>query len=48
MFNISNHGVELIELDTGSPVGGINTYLIFGESEREQRDKLFILKKETF
>ncbi|MBD3107293.1 MBL fold metallo-hydrolase [Bacillus sp. AGMB 02131] len=31
MFNISNHGVELIELDTGSPVGGINTYLIFGE-----------------
>jgi glyoxylase-like metal-dependent hydrolase (beta-lactamase superfamily II) len=31
MFKIPNHGVELIELDTGSPVGGINTYLIFGE-----------------
>lgn len=31
MFNIPNHGIELIELDTGSPVGGINTYLVFGE-----------------
>jgi glyoxylase-like metal-dependent hydrolase (beta-lactamase superfamily II) len=31
MLKKTNHGVELIELDTGSPVGGINTYLIFGE-----------------
>ncbi|WP_209121015.1 MBL fold metallo-hydrolase [Alkalihalobacillus sp. BA299] len=31
MLNNTIHGVELIELDTGSPVGAINTYLIFGE-----------------
>jgi glyoxylase-like metal-dependent hydrolase (beta-lactamase superfamily II) len=31
MFNVANEGVELIELDTGSPVGPINTYLVYGE-----------------
>lgn len=31
MSKITNQCVELIELDTGSPVGGINTYLVFGE-----------------
>ncbi|MCM3766159.1 MBL fold metallo-hydrolase [Neobacillus niacini] len=31
MFEISNKGIELIQLDTGSPVGSINTYLLFGE-----------------
>ncbi|USK72490.1 MBL fold metallo-hydrolase [Peribacillus asahii] len=31
VFKITNQGVDLIELDTGSPVGGVNTYLVFGE-----------------
>lgn len=31
MENIAMQGIEQIQLDTGSPVGSINTYLVFGE-----------------
>ncbi|OLO26619.1 hypothetical protein BTR23_22620 [Alkalihalophilus pseudofirmus] len=31
MLNNPIDGVKLIELDTGSPVGAINTYLVYGE-----------------